>query len=240
MKIGAGSSAGGAARSLARADAAREALQRGAEAARLALGGQAGQEVSAVVVAAAPPTTLFEAIPVSSMEEPRVADTTSMTVSSTTSTILRSLLDSPVANRGPGVANAEEADHSRQLEEPVLVQTVPLPGNEASSGIVCPCVGRPNPFMAGRGRRAIRHPQQRGGAGDYRIMALVRGSSIFHRDTFLFRGRVMMLSFFFSGPHGEVHDQVHLSSSRAQCLVRVAALVRLVGSFERAASPEKH
>lgn len=50
------------------------------------------------------------------------------------------------------MGHAEEAGPSRQSEELVLEQTAPLPGNEASNGVVrvegTPCMGRPNPLMA--------------------------------------------------------------------------------------------
>lgn len=75
----------------------------------------------------APSTTSVEAIPISFAKELRVADATSTTVAPTASEILRSLLDSPVTDRGLGVVDAEETGPSRRPEEPVLEQTAPLP-----------------------------------------------------------------------------------------------------------------
>jgi hypothetical protein len=65
-----------------------------------------------------------------------VADATSAAVSPTGLEILLSLLDSQAADRGPGVADAEEVGPSRRPEELVLERTTLLPGDEASSGVV--------------------------------------------------------------------------------------------------------
>jgi hypothetical protein len=136
VKTDAGSSASAAAYSLAWVDAAREDLQRGAEEARRAHDGEAGHEVSAGEVATAPPAMPVEAILVLSTEGSRVADATLVAASPTTSEILLFLLDSPTIDRGPRVAYAEEVGPSRRSEEPVLERTVPLPSDEASSGVI--------------------------------------------------------------------------------------------------------
>ena len=112
MKTDAGSSASAAAYSLAWVDAAWEDLQRGVEEARRAHGGEAGHEVSAGEVAMAPPAMPVEAILVLSTEGSRVSDVTLVAASPTTSEILLSLLDSLTIDRGPRVADAEEAGPS--------------------------------------------------------------------------------------------------------------------------------
>lgn len=108
--------------------------------ASLALGGQAGQEISAAEVTAVPPAMLVEAIPFPSVEGPRVDDATSVAASPTTLETLFSLLDSKATDQGPGVAGAEEVGHSRWPEEPVLVRIALPPGDEVSSRVIC--VGR--------------------------------------------------------------------------------------------------
>jgi hypothetical protein len=77
-------------------------LQRGVEAARLALEGQARQEVSVAEVAAVPPAMSIEAISDPSVEGLGVADTSSAAVASTPSVSVISLLDSSASDRGKG------------------------------------------------------------------------------------------------------------------------------------------
>lgn len=74
MKTYAGSSTGVAAHPVPWVDTAREALQRGGEATRLALEGQARQEIFVAEVAAAPPAMSVEAISDPSVEGLGVAD----------------------------------------------------------------------------------------------------------------------------------------------------------------------
>ena len=69
-------------------DATHEAIQRGAEVARVALGGLARQDATVVEVAAAPPVPLIEVIPISSEEEAGVADATAAVASPTISDLL--------------------------------------------------------------------------------------------------------------------------------------------------------
>jgi hypothetical protein len=77
-----------------------------------------------------------EAIPDSSVEGLRVADTASATISSTPSKIVISLLDSSASNRGKGVDGADEAGPLRRPKVLVLERIVLFLDDEVSSGIV--------------------------------------------------------------------------------------------------------
>lgn len=185
-----------------------------------------------------PLATSLEAILVSSKEEPRVPDATSMAASPTASDILRSLLNSLVANQSPGVVDVEEAGPSRSLEELVLERTAPPPVAEANSYIVRVEVdplawGGPTlswmdedsePFFV------LDNVEEKEMWSMFQNMARVRGSYFLHHDIFFFPCHVMMLFFLLRG-HGEVRSQVCFYPSRARCLVYAAAPNKFSGIY---------
>jgi hypothetical protein len=182
-------------------------------------------------VAAAPPAMRVEAIPDPSVEGPRVDDEASMAAAPTPLEILISLLDSSASDRGKGEADVDEVGPSRWLEVPVLERIMLFPNNEVSSGIVR--VGR-DPFEWGGPRLSwldkdnepmfvLNDREEHEMWSEFQIMVWVRGSSILYGDVFLFIGRVLMVSTFFSVSHGQVHGQVRLPSPRVRHLGHAAA-----------------
>jgi hypothetical protein len=96
MKSGVGTSAGAATSSHVWLDVAEDAIQRSAEAARLALGRKVGQDAIDAEVATVLTMTLAEGIPISSEEETGVPDARSTVASPTISDLLRVIPDSLV------------------------------------------------------------------------------------------------------------------------------------------------
>jgi hypothetical protein len=135
VKRGDGTSVGAMPRPLVWLDASQEAIQRGAEVARLALGGQAGQDATVVEGGAPPLAPLVEAIPIS-REETRVANAPSALVSPTVSDLLRAIPDTSKATRSPEAANVEEVDPSRRPGESVEEHIVPPPTTGAGGDLV--------------------------------------------------------------------------------------------------------
>lgn len=107
-----GTSAGATSCPHAWLDAAKEAIQRGAEWVQAILRGPTGHGASTAKVVAAGPTPLVEAIPMSSREEAGVGDATSMAMLSTVSDLLRAIPDTPDATQGSEAVTVEEAGPS--------------------------------------------------------------------------------------------------------------------------------
>lgn len=114
VKRGDGTSVGAMPRPLVWLDASQEAIQRGAEVARLALGGQAGQDATVVEGGAPPLAPLVEAIPIS-REETRVANAPSALVSPTVSDLLRAI---PTPPRPPGAQKQRTSRRSIPQGDP--------------------------------------------------------------------------------------------------------------------------